>query len=273
MPHPTPRATAVSERQRILVISGDPRIRERLYDTLSRHGFLASTAVSLENGLEILQHGKSVRLILLDRTVNRGRCAPFIDRVRHSDERLPILLLTRAEHAPAEMSAIRHIQACLPSDVDEEALLAALRRWLPPPRSFKPIAYPGPILIVDDERELLQQLEGFLRVRGCTVLTAASGEEALAALAHAQPALVLLDIKMPGLDGLVTLKKIKALRPDLPVIMMTALEDQSLMAQASALGAYEHILKPFNLTVLGELLAHLKKRAGTSPAREILSGR
>jgi DNA-binding NtrC family response regulator len=63
----------------------------------------------------------------------------------------------------------------------------------------------------------------------------------------------------------VTLKKIKALRPDLPVILATALEDQALMAQASALGAYEYILKPYNLTVLEALLCSLKERANTTP--------
>lgn len=269
MGHAKPSASHASGLQRILVVSGDPRLRERFYDTLSRHGFLVSTAVSFANGLEILQHGESVQLIMLDRTVNRGKYAPFIERIRHGDERLPVILLGAPSGHAIDTSTIRQVQACLPSDVDEPGLLAAIRRWLPPPRSFRPINYPGSILIVDDEREFLQHLEDFLRPRGCTVLKAASGEEALAHLARHQPALVLLDIKMPGMDGLLTLKKIKAHAPDLPVIMMTALEDQDLMAQASLLGAYEYILKPYNLTVLEQLLASLKKRVGKPLARSI----
>lgn len=250
-----------SSRQRILIISGDSQLRERLYDALSGHGFAVSTAVSFQNGLEILQRGELVHLILLDRAVSRSRIERFANRVRHGNEQLPIVLLERPDQKPLDPSTIRHVQACLPSSADTRALLATIARWLPPRRSIRKIRYPGPILIVDDEIELLKNLEAFLRPRGCTILKAASGEEALAQLARCRPALVLLDIKMPGMDGLVALKKIKALRPDLPVIIATAVEDQELMAQAAALGAYEYILKPYNLTVLEELLVSLKKRA------------
>jgi DNA-binding NtrC family response regulator len=60
------------------------------------------------------------------------------------------------------------------------------------------------------------------------------------------------------MDGLITLKKIKELRPNLPVIMTTAVEDQELMAQAFALGAYEYLIKPYNLAALQGVLTHLK---------------
>jgi DNA-binding NtrC family response regulator len=260
MPKATP-GTTESTRQRILVISGDPLLRERLYDTLLSRQFLVSTAISLENGLEILQRGEVVHLILLDGTVSHGKHVPFTDRIRHFDEKLPMILLTDPDHAPADTQTIRHVQACLSRDVNDDTLLSIIARWSPPQRPVKTIKYPGPILIVDDDRELLSHLEQFLQPRGCTVVKAASGEEALASLARAQPALVLLDIKMPGMDGLVTLKKIKALYPNLLVIMATAVEDQELMAQAFALGAYEHIIKPYNLTVLAGLLSSLKKRA------------
>ena len=266
MPKAKSSITESAGRQRILVISADPLLRERLYDMLLSHHFLVCTAVSLENGLEILQQGELVHLILLDRTVSRGKPTPFIDRIRHYDEKLPLILLERPDRAPADTHTIRYIQAYLPTDVDDQTLLSTITRWLPPRRSVKMIRYPGPILTVDDDLELLNHLEEFLKPRGCTVVKATSGEEALAYLAHSQPSLVLLDIKMPGMDGLVTLKKIKALHPNLLVIMATAVEDQELMAQAFAFGAYEHIIKPYNLTVLEGLLSSLKKRVSTSLA-------
>ena len=266
MPKAKMGATESPGRQRILVISGDPLLRERLYDTLSSHDFFVSTAVSLENGLEILRRGEAVHLILLDRTVSREKRVAFTDRIRHCDEKLPIILLAHPDRASVDTSTIRRIQAYLPSDVDDHTLLATITRWLPPRRAVRAIKYPGPILIVDDELELLKHLEDFLKRRGCTVVKATSGEEALAYLARCQPALVLLDIKMPGMDGLVTLKKIKALHPDLLVIMVTAVEDQGLMAHAFTLGAYEYILKPYNLTVLEALLSSLKKRV-SKPTR------
>ena len=271
MPKAHRDATGPTGRQRILIISADPLLRERYYDMLLGHRFLVSTAVSPENGLEILQQGESVHLILLDRLVSRGTPVPFIDRIRHHDEQLPLILLAHPDQLSGDTQTFRRVQACLPRDVDDEVLLSTIARWLPPRRSVKMIRYPGPILIVDNDLELLDRLEEFLKPRGCTVIKAASGEAALAYLARSQPGLVLLDIKMPGMDGLVTLKKIKALYPNLLVIMATAVEDQELMAQAFSLGAYEHIIKPYNLSVLEDLLLSLKKRAGASLASSMSS--
>ncbi len=254
VPAPTPT------RERILVISQNPRLRERFYDTLSRREFCVTTAVSCENGLEILRLGEPFGLIFLDSGIARTKRAQFIDRVRYFDEQLPIVALQHPDQDVLDSSTIHRIQGCLSSDSDDHALLAIVSRWLPSRRSVKPIQYPGPILIVDDELELLKSLQEFLQARRCTVVTAASGEEALAQLARHHPTLVLLDIKMPGMDGLVTLKKIKALHPDLPVIMATAVEDEASMDHARVLGAHDYIFKPYNLTVLESLLCAMKER-------------
>ena len=251
----------MSASQRLLVISSDPQLRERLYDALSRPNVVVSTAVSFQNGLEILQQGQPVHLIVFDAAADGDKRAALIARIRHHDERLPVVLLVPPGHEAVETATIRHVQACLPTTVDAQALSALVSRWVSPPRPVKTIQFPGPILLVDDEPELLKNLESFLHPRGCTVITAASGEEALAQVVRARPALVLLDIKMPGMDGVLTLKKMKALQPDLPVIVASAVEDQALMEQASSLGAYDYIVKPYNLTVLEALLHALKDRA------------
>jgi len=115
---------------------------------------------------------------------------------------------------------------------------------------------------VDDEPELLQTLQGFLEARGCRVRTAASGEEALVHVQQVPLTFVLLDIKMPGMDGLVTLKKMKERVPGLPVIMATSVEDETLMNQAYALGAYEYVTKPYNLRALQAILLHLHTTIG-----------
>jgi CheY-like chemotaxis protein len=78
------------------------------------------------------------------------------------------------------------------------------------------------------------------------VTTVGSGEEALKSLERLSPTVVLLDIKMPGMDGLVTLKKIKTLRPNTTVIMITGLHEEGTIDQALALGALDYITKPFS---------------------------
>ena len=105
----------------------------------------------------------------------------------------------------------------------------------------------------------MRTLEEFLEPRGCRVVTARSGEEGLSQLAQRKPTLVLLDIKMPGMDGLVTLKKIKDAEPRLPVMMAGAVEDQKLMQQAFALGAFEYVTKPYDFESLKSVLSYVKQ--------------
>ena len=77
------------------------------------------------------------------------------------------------------------------------------------------------ILIVDDEISICQSLRAILVDEGFQVLVAGSGEEALKVIAEEMPQLVLLDIWLPGIDGLETLQEIKALHPNVMVIMMS----------------------------------------------------
>lgn len=250
-------------RQRILVASGDPALRERLYDVLRRKGYAVTTAASGHAGVQLLQHWRP-QLIVVENVNGDGMA--LAEHVRTFDAQLPIVLLGPLDHERMDPNAVRSIQACLPSTVSEQALLEAMVRWLPPDRSGESIDYPGSILIVDDEPELLSEMEAFLQPRGCSVVTASSGEDALAQLLRRRPTLVLLDIKMPGMDGLVTLKKIKDARPDLPVIMATAIEDRELMAQAFVLGAYDYVTKPYDLPALETLLLYLKKPRPSAPS-------
>ena len=108
---------------------------------------------------------------------------------------------------------------------------------------------PGTVLAVDDDPAVLKMLKLVLEVRGVRMLLAGSGEEALKALAQ-KPDLVLLDVNMPGMDGLMTLKKIKTANPKLPVIMASGFGEEEIVREALELGAYDYVTKPFNLEYL-----------------------
>ena len=89
------------------------------------------------------------------------------------------------------------------------------------------------------------------------VLSTGSGEEALKIVQNQSPDVVLLDIMMPGMDGLECLEKIKKANPKTSVIMITALNDQSRISKAKKLGAFNYILKPFSLSYLETELMNL----------------
>lgn len=118
------------------------------------------------------------------------------------------------------------------------------------------------IIIVDDEEELRENLCDLLEFQGYHVVSFASGEDALAQYEQVQPDLVLLDIQLPGIDGLNVLRKIrqKLSKEQLPVAMVSASSIRSILAEAEENGANMTILKPYSLpdmlnavnTMLGE---------------------
>ena len=102
------------------------------------------------------------------------------------------------------------------------------------------------ILVVDDEKNYLLVLSAVLEEEGYEVLTAQGGHEALEIQKSSDLDLILTDMKMPAMDGIDLLENIKALDPDLPVIMMTAHGTIDKAVEAMQKGAYSYILKPFD---------------------------
>ncbi len=105
----------------------------------------------------------------------------------------------------------------------------------------------GTILIVDDDPTLRQSFSKLLRAEGHSVTTAADGEAAVALVRQQPPELVIMDIRMPGMSGLQAFQEIHALQPKLPVIIMTAFGTTETAIEATKLGAYDYVLKPFEV--------------------------
>jgi two-component system nitrogen regulation response regulator NtrX len=103
------------------------------------------------------------------------------------------------------------------------------------------------ILIVDDEPTILQSLSGLLNDEGFEVITANNGYEALKVIDAEAPDLVLLDVWMPGIDGIETLKEIKKNTAALPVIIITGHGNVETAVKATKLGAFDLIEKPLNI--------------------------
>ncbi|HET9491548.1 MAG TPA: sigma-54 dependent transcriptional regulator [Methylomirabilota bacterium] len=106
---------------------------------------------------------------------------------------------------------------------------------------------PAAILIADDEESLRWVLERGLRQTGYDVTAVADGEAAIQAFEADQFDLVFLDIRMPGVDGLTVLERLRAIRPDACVVMMTAHGTMETAIKAMQRGAYDYLTKPFDL--------------------------
>jgi len=106
------------------------------------------------------------------------------------------------------------------------------------------------ILVVDDEQLIRWSLEQNLKKQGYDVATAASGEDALRQVKEEEPDLILLDIQLPGMNGMEVLERVKETNEEIIVIMVTALGILETAVQAMRLGAFDYINKPFNLDEL-----------------------
>ena len=110
------------------------------------------------------------------------------------------------------------------------------------------------ILVVDDDRAMVRTLCDILRRRGWAATPAYSGEEALAVQRDHQHDWVLMDIKMPGLDGIATFKKMREAVPDLRAILMTAHTTPDCVEDARRSGVSSVIPKPIDLPALFDAL-------------------
>ncbi len=112
------------------------------------------------------------------------------------------------------------------------------------------------ILIVDDDHHLRLSFDKLLTQDGHTVSMVSSGEAALPRVRSEHFDLIIMDVRLPGMDGLLTFKAIREIEPLLPVIIMTAFGTTETAITATKMGAFDYILKPFNIP---EMLALIEK--------------
>lgn len=113
------------------------------------------------------------------------------------------------------------------------------------------------LLIVDDQPGISLLLEELFRKEGYETRTASNGIEAIEKIERKPPHCILLDMKMPGMNGIEILKKVKTSWPAVHVIMMTGFDEKKLVEEALANGASEYFEKPFDIDELRETVNNL----------------
>ncbi len=116
------------------------------------------------------------------------------------------------------------------------------------------------VLLVDDEEDFLTTLAERLETRGLKVSTVTRGEDAVTKVDEQRFDLIVLDLSMPGIDGLETLKRIKAKQPDAEIIMLTGQGSIKTSIEAMKLGAEDFLQKPVNITELMDKISEAKDK-------------
>nr|WP_320016688.1 response regulator [uncultured Desulfobacter sp.] len=122
------------------------------------------------------------------------------------------------------------------------------------------VKIPVKILIVDDEKDFVEMFSLRLTRQGEKVSVAYSGQEALDLLEKTKIDVVILDIRMPGMDGIETLKRIKAAYPLVEVIMLTGHGSTETAVEGMKAGAFDYLMKPADFEDISEKLANAWKR-------------
>jgi DNA-binding NtrC family response regulator len=239
----------------VLVVDDDPDLRSTVAEFLNMEGFEVAEA---ENGLEALLKVKRLRPhgVVLDIMMPRLGGLQALQRIRAFDPAITVVVISGVGDADLQrQAALAGASAWLMKPFALSDIAAALRGQVPPAREELPSVRPlepaaGRVLLVDDEQEIRETLQEFLTEKGYDVRQATNGAAGIAAVAEATPDVVLLDIQMPGLGGVDALAAIRAIAPQVKVIMVSGIPDADVANRALAYGAFDFVAKPIDLAYL-----------------------
>jgi len=243
---------------KILIIDDDGIVRDALTVFLSRAGHQVHTA---SDG------GNPTDLVILDRDLPVMTGSVVLQKIREISKQTPVIILTGFD-APEDAEAYLRDGAAsflskgdgLSNVLSEVDRVLGVKKTAAQPierrRSESRTAGPrkGLLLVADDDQAILNVLSRFLTAEGYEVLLAADGEAAMELARAQKPDIALLDIFMPGKDGLTVLRELTEELPGTGVLMITGNEDEEVAKACLNSGAFDYIQKPISLEVLGNII-------------------
>jgi DNA-binding response OmpR family regulator len=248
----------------ILLVDDERLICDLLRSVLSRHGHDILTASNGREGIELFKKHRP-RYTLLDLRMPEMNGIEVLKHIRGIDPQAAVMVLTAWGSDALEQQARQlGVVDFLSKGLSLDALVEAMERTLPRsaqeasaahaaapagvPQGAPAAAGDGDfILLVDDEAQIRDLLERFLSLRGYKVRVASDGQQALTMVKREAPHLIVLDVDMPGLNGVEVLRQLRGRRFTGGVILLTASQDDKLLQEALDLGSVDVMSKPVDL--------------------------
>lgn len=238
----------------ILVVDDERMICDLLRAVFSRHGHEVMTAVSGAEGLALFREYRP-RISLLDLHMPDMNGIEVLKQIRAIDPHASVMMLTgggttELENQARMLGVTDFLKKGLSLDVLVGALERAMQQTGRAAASPQEAAAAGSglsILVVDDEPMIGGLLTQFLSLRGHRVRTAANGREALALASQEAPQIAILDMYMPGMNGVEVLRALRAQGYGGGVIALTASQDEKLLQEMLELGSVDVMGKPVDL--------------------------
>ena len=248
----------------ILVVDDERLVCDLLRSVLGRHGHEVITALNGREGLELFKKHRP-RFTLLDLRMPEMNGIEVLKQIRAIDPQAAVLILTAwgsdaLEQQARQLGVVDFLSKGLSLDV----LVAAMERTLQQtaqaaspaqaaapggaPRTAPVAAGDGDfILVVDDEPQIRDLLKRFLALRGYKVRVASDGQQALTMVEQEAPQLIVLDVYMPGINGVEVLRQLRRRKFTGGVILLTGSQDDKLLQEALDLGSVDIMGKPVDL--------------------------
>lgn len=260
----------------VLLVDDEIELLESASRVLARRQLDVVTAPSGERALAILAR-KRIDLVVLDEKMPGLSGTEVFELIGSLYPGMPVIMLTghgSVQHAfhMSKHGVVDYVAK--PCDFNDLAskIHGALQKT--PEDQSAPSAVGGPIkvLLIDDEVDFLDALSRVLRRRGVGVRTARSGQAGLEVLEHHPIDVVILDLKMPGMDGLEVLRRVKATFPPCEVILLSGHPTSANTRAGLQLGAADYLVKPVDNDRLMELIGQAaeKRRAAEEHRRQAL---
>jgi DNA-binding NtrC family response regulator len=250
---------AQSDSPTVLVIDDEQIICDLLRTMLSSAGYKVITATGGREGLALFCQQRP-RFTLLDLRMPDMPGINVLKEIRKVDQYASVIILTAWGTDELESQARKlGVTDFLSKSMTFDAIMAStervLQREAPAPRTASgggtavptAMAEEGAILVVDDEPQIRDVLAQSLTRLGYRVRAASNGQEALASVEQEKPALIILDMYMPGMNGNEVLKQLRKMMYKNAVILLTASQDQQVLKEAWELGVLDVMGKPLDL--------------------------
>jgi CheY-like chemotaxis protein len=248
----------------ILVVDDERLVCDLLRSVLSRYGHDILTASNGREGLELFKKHRP-RFTLLDLRMPVMNGIEVLKQIRTIDPQAAVMVLTAwGSDALQQQARQLGVVDFLSKELSLDTLVEKMERTLPRPAQEAPAAQavapagvpkvapaaPGDgdsILVVDDEAQIRDLLKRFLSLRGYEVQVASDGQQALKMVEQEAPQLIVLDVYMPGINGVEVLRQLRGRKFTGGVILLTASQDDKLLQEALDLGSVDIMGKPVDL--------------------------
>jgi len=248
----------------ILVVDDERLMCDLLGSVLARHGHEVLTALNGRDGLELFKTHRP-RFTLLDLRMPEMNGIEVLKQIRAIDPQAAVMILTAwgsdaLEQQARQLGVVDFLSKRLSLDVLVEAMERTLQQSAQaasPAQAAAPAEAPQAalaaaddgdfILVVDDEPQIRDLLKRFLSLRGYKVRVAADGQQALTMVEQEAPQLIVLDVYMPGINGVEVLRQLRRRKFTGGVILLTGSQDDKLLQEALDLGSVDVMGKPVDL--------------------------